>query len=129
MLVFFLKNLASYPHIYNTAFLICFVLFLRINQNFVNKYEVKEDLFFPFSQHLFVDQLIACWKHFSYTESKCLLPRDPSFVKTVTCGVPQTSTLGHLMFLCYSNDLQSVFLKSVTHHIHLTLLGKKTCNN
>ena len=33
--------------------------------------------------------------------------------------------LGPLMFLRYINDLQSPFLKSVTHHTNLSFLGKK----
>ena len=41
------------------------------------------------------------------------LPRHSSRVKTVTCSVPQGSTLGP--FLLYRNDIQSVFSKSDVH--------------
>ena len=44
------------------------------------------------------------------------LPGHSSSVKTITCNVPQVSTLDPLIFLPYINDLQSVFSESVVNH-------------
>ena len=45
------------------------------------------------------------------------LPGHSSSVKTVTCGIPQGSKLGPLLFFFFLNDLQSVFSKSVVRII------------
>ena len=52
-----------------------------------------------------------------YRKEYVNLPGHSSSVKTVTCGIPQGSKLGPLLFLLYINDLQSVFSKSVVRII------------
>ena len=56
--------------------------------------------------------------YLSNREQQCSINEQLSSKKTMTCGVPQGSILGSLLFLLYINDLPEC-LRSTNHSMHV----------